>query len=244
MPADEVLGIVISYRGFTLIELLVVIAIIAILAAILFPVFAQTREKARATACMSNLRQLAIAFSTYRIDHDGKFPYMVRWDESRGQYWRWVNAIYEHVKNDQIFACPSNEVDTDAESRPTLQAPLPETSYFYCSYYLEGVAETDIQDTTRTIILMDGWFFPGGGGQNGANYPMFYAPWADGQVMADWVNNAPSQYVDQIAVDKMHRHNNGLNVAYYDGHVKFITHAVKEDFTPAQEQRRMRLPAR
>src|SRR5580698_6874863 len=60
--------------GFTLIELLVVIAIIAILAAILFPVFAQVREKARQTACSSNMKQLALAFIAYSTDYDGGFP--------------------------------------------------------------------------------------------------------------------------------------------------------------------------
>ncbi len=60
-------------RGFTLIELLVVIAIIAILAAILFPVFAQARESARRTSCLSNLKQLGTAFQMYQQDYDGRF---------------------------------------------------------------------------------------------------------------------------------------------------------------------------
>src|SRR5271165_1518177 len=60
--------------GFTLIELLVVIAIIAILAAILFPVFAQAREKARQASCQSNLKQLGLAFLQYAVDYDGCFP--------------------------------------------------------------------------------------------------------------------------------------------------------------------------
>src|SRR4051794_25612458 len=64
-------------RGFTLIELLVVIAIIAILAAILFPVFAQAREKARQTTCLSNLRQLASGMTMYSQDSDGLFPPVV-----------------------------------------------------------------------------------------------------------------------------------------------------------------------
>ncbi|MCS7301624.1 MAG: DUF1559 domain-containing protein, partial [Fimbriimonadales bacterium] len=61
-------------KGFTLIELLVVIAIIAILAAILFPVFARAREKGRQTTCLSNLRQLGMAFVAYRADFEGVNP--------------------------------------------------------------------------------------------------------------------------------------------------------------------------
>jgi prepilin-type N-terminal cleavage/methylation domain-containing protein len=64
----------VPHRGFTLIELLVVIAIIAILAAILFPVFAQAREAARKTACLSNTRQLGMAFVQYVNDYDEQFP--------------------------------------------------------------------------------------------------------------------------------------------------------------------------
>jgi prepilin-type N-terminal cleavage/methylation domain-containing protein/prepilin-type processing-associated H-X9-DG protein len=96
-------------RGFTLIELLVVIAIIGILAALLFPVFARARAKARQTSCLSNLKQLGTALSLYTEDYDGTYP--------RGQYWpwdgshTWVYALEPYVKNTAVFRCPSQGND-------------------------------------------------------------------------------------------------------------------------------------
>jgi prepilin-type N-terminal cleavage/methylation domain-containing protein/prepilin-type processing-associated H-X9-DG protein len=108
-------------RGFTLIELLVVIAIIAILAAILFPVFAKAREKARQTSCLSNIRQLATAIHAYGQDNDETLP--LGWYYDPGfdpppadlgfDPWYieidWRTAIVPYVKNGQIFLCPTFE---------------------------------------------------------------------------------------------------------------------------------------
>src|SRR5438309_1184889 len=94
--------------GFTLIELLVVIAIIAILAAILFPVFAQAREKARQIACLSNTKQLATAYMMYVQDYDETFVFSVRWGGA-GQ--GWGGHLYPYVKNRQVFACPDDSAD-------------------------------------------------------------------------------------------------------------------------------------
>jgi len=105
-------------RGFTLIELLVVIAIIAILAAILFPVFAQAREKARAISCASNLKNLGTAVLMYAQDYDETYPnsnggstdaHLCSVMKNKGSYAGWIgNLLYPYTKNAGIFACPSN----------------------------------------------------------------------------------------------------------------------------------------
>jgi len=94
-------------RGFTLIELLVVIAIIAILAAILFPVFAQAREKARATACFSNLRQLGMSVSLYLQDFEAFPMYSFTPGNTLEGPYRWYDQLIPYTRNLQIFNCPS-----------------------------------------------------------------------------------------------------------------------------------------
>src|SRR5438034_1010063 len=92
-------------RGFTLIELLVVIAIIAILAAILFPVFAQAREKARQSSCLSNHKQVAMGVLMYVQDYDETFP---QYDFlATGVRIMWFQAVASYLKANQIYKCPS-----------------------------------------------------------------------------------------------------------------------------------------
>jgi prepilin-type N-terminal cleavage/methylation domain-containing protein/prepilin-type processing-associated H-X9-DG protein len=102
--------------GFTLIELLVVIAIIAILAAILFPVFSRAREMARRTSCLNNFKQIGLGLIQYAQDYDETFPVRygaccgpsAYYDYVNGYEKTWETMIYPYVKNYDVFKCPSN----------------------------------------------------------------------------------------------------------------------------------------
>jgi prepilin-type N-terminal cleavage/methylation domain-containing protein/prepilin-type processing-associated H-X9-DG protein len=108
-------------KGFTLIELLVVIAIIAILAAILFPVFARARENARRTSCLSNVKQFSLGLMQYTQDYDERYPRAYfdsddptappggKWvsPASGKTRWFWQQIVYPYTKSTQIFVCPS-----------------------------------------------------------------------------------------------------------------------------------------
>jgi prepilin-type N-terminal cleavage/methylation domain-containing protein/prepilin-type processing-associated H-X9-DG protein len=128
-------------KGFTLIELLVVVAIIAILAAILFPVFAQAREKARQSACLSNVKQLGTGIQMYLQDYDDVFPFNWYgptpdfWWQTKpatgagsGEAYKWMDVIYPYVKNEQVFTCPSDGAPRrEYIYRGRLTGPLPTT---------------------------------------------------------------------------------------------------------------------
>src|ERR1051325_3771909 len=99
-------------RGFTLIELLVVIAIIAILAGILFPVFAQAREKARQATCLSNVKQASLASLMYAQDYDETLIRLTRITSKSGaegydESWDWPKMLEPYMKNRQVYGCPS-----------------------------------------------------------------------------------------------------------------------------------------
>ena len=122
--------------GFTLIELLVVIAIIAILAAILFPVFAKVREKARQTSCLSNEKQIGLAILSYTSDYDETYPRRQFQDPVNGVYISWRQLMQPYFKSTQIFHCPSNpDVLTDGDFEVTTSGgqkyPFVPASYAY-----------------------------------------------------------------------------------------------------------------
>jgi len=142
-------------RGFTLIELLVVIAIIAILAAILFPVFAQAREQARKISCVSNVKELALAVQMYTQDYDETYPLLEAPDPAakppspdfQGGSADWHNMVQPYIKNYQIYICPDspykqsdpvNYFDPFWSYSMTPNAGIIGASYWGDNYYTRG----------------------------------------------------------------------------------------------------------
>ena len=180
------------YRGFTLIELLVVIAIIAILAAILFPVFAKAREKARQTSCLSNVKQIGLAMMMYAEDYDER--YMVV-NHSSG--YDWFPPLYPYVKNRQIFRCPSYKA----------LASEPETDYVLNGLFAHGTSMAQIDTPAGQISIAER---AAGVSETG------YHPWPDGSAWDDL--STYSEFESHLATD---RHNGGANYGFADGHAKW-----------------------
>jgi prepilin-type N-terminal cleavage/methylation domain-containing protein/prepilin-type processing-associated H-X9-DG protein len=152
-------------KGFTLIELLVVIAIIAILAAILFPVFAQAREKARAITCTSNEKQMGLAVLQYLEDNDEMFPMLQYY--ANGSPIDWQQAIYPYVKNGSstanglggIWACPDFPVANEQSQYGINQLLCRDGAGTYdagiAGYAGGGVSESVIQTPSDEALVME-----------------------------------------------------------------------------------------
>jgi len=237
-------------RGFTLIELLVVIAIIAILAAILFPVFARARENARKSSCQNNLKQLALGFKQYINDFDERYPLIAVTTGSNTGVppYGWADALQPYIKNTQVYQCPSDTAE--GQDNPTVTGY---TDYWYNANFVRkvprgtstitsGANESMLGSSAQTLIAGDGGTTTGGD-TGSARYAICgdtgtTAPSATGQPVAaalTWPDNgattvdactstAPSgtTQTTNATYPAAQIHLDGANFAYSDGHVKWL----------------------
>ena len=138
-----------THRAFTLIELLVVIAIISILAAILFPVFAKVREKARQVSCTSNEKQLGLGLMQYVQDNDEFYPSGM--DQSHHAGLGWAAQVYPYIKSTAVFKCP----DDSATQKSVVPARYPVSYGLNDTLALAGVSSVQLNSPTRTIMLFE-----------------------------------------------------------------------------------------
>jgi len=199
-------------RGFTLIELLVVIAIIAILAAILFPVFARARENARKSNCMSNVKQIMLGTMQYVQDYDERFNRRAYSDHA-SDHWFIGNArttLAPYIKNDEVWSCPSRR-RTQADGNGVVH----NYTCYWQNAWVEGVAQAQIQAPADVVCFAD------------ANY------WLDSY----WKTNSyPTGSTENGRLQTVTpKHTDGFNFGYCDGHVKWsrLTQVKWSAFTMA-----------
>jgi len=216
-----------SLTGFTLIELLVVIAIIAILAAILFPVFAQAREKARATTCLSNGKQIALSISMYAQDYDETFPISIQAAGTTAETW-WDDSIQPYIKTGSkggILTCPSAP---SAGYGYSFNQAMSGKSIASANAPADTVMTADaaqcpkLRDAVNGLNRANPWFLytvngnenlwtpaPGTGFTNGN---------PDATIRADLLDTD----TDAAQGLARFRHNEGANTTFADGHAKYV----------------------
>ena len=191
--------------GFTLIELLVVIAIIAILAAILFPVFAKAREKARQSSCLSNLKQIALANLQYAQDYDERT--VINRQGGTGSYIQFINP---YIKSSQIFDCPSNSLKSAITYNGCRSYPFNSMLWNTALGTIASPSETVMTADGTVNTWMGAWdlYRPSNGMRPDKTSGTDNASWGGAATQAwTYMNFAE-------------RHNDVGNVAFMDGHCK------------------------
>lgn len=199
-------------KGFTLIELLVVIAIIALLAAILFPVFARARENARRASCQSNLKQISLGVLQYVQDYDERFP-LAFYNARAGSQYGWSYFIQPYAKSIQVLQCPSE---------PMKQTEDP-NSYNYNDYalnrclssHLHGMNSARLENSANTLLVFEGYYNHTTAQVAGAAIP--YGDYWGAVYASDAATGVRKDLYTGLL-----RHLEGSNFSFTDGHVKWL----------------------
>ena len=223
-------------KGFTLIELLVVIAIIAVLAAILFPVFANAREKGRQAACLSNEKQMGLAVMEYVQDYDECYPCGINDPGSAGG--GWAGQIFPYVKSAGVYACPDdtskpygswqtisyaynwtftfagNQINNVAAG-PVILPKLNASSLtiLFCEIQGDSAPLTPLGVNEATSAVAND--------SCGTGYPGVQTGWFTGK-LGFATGSPPGRTWAQIPANSNGRHNNGSNYIAADGHCKWL----------------------
>ena len=210
--------------GFTLIELLVVIAIIAILAAILFPVFQKVRENARATVCLSNTRQVGLGVQQYLQDSDERLFFCSKYSSQNMNVsydsrvtmapantdysTLWYNAVMPFIKSNAVFTCPD---DSAPVPTPDATGALSIKRSYIAIRAAEGLSSSQIPDPAETIVIADKW----------EKQP-------NGSAITDtWIEPFNGDFDYYPTFKRMalagDRHQGGASCTFFDGHAKRTT---------------------
>jgi prepilin-type N-terminal cleavage/methylation domain-containing protein/prepilin-type processing-associated H-X9-DG protein len=225
--------------GFTLIELLVVIAIIAILAAILFPVFAKAREKARQITCLSNEKQLGLAFMQYTQDYDELLP-AEHWGQPQG----WGGEIYSYVKSTGAFHCPDDPTQA-ITSKAGVAVPVsfsmnyafsnePNSAGYPLSGFNAPASTIVLSESTGSAVVVT-LVDEGTNNYTTDPYGTYGTHWlscaADGMDTNGYWGGGGANYATGLigginnkysTADGPPAHNGGANYVLADGHAKFV----------------------
>lgn len=212
-------------QGFTLIELLVVIAIIAILAAILFPVFAKARENARRASCQSQLKQISLGLMQYGQDNDESMPKGL----ANGRGAGWAGPTMPYIKSTAIFKCPSDTKKPN--NNPQISYAYNQAITYPINGYSGAAAMAEFAAPARTVLLFEvtndtfnpntdgplSAYSPGGNGLN--TNPNLVPSSPQARYATGYMANGtyPSVYDAPTG-----RHLDGANYAFLDGHVKWL----------------------
>jgi prepilin-type N-terminal cleavage/methylation domain-containing protein/prepilin-type processing-associated H-X9-DG protein len=213
--------------GFTLIELLVVIAIIAILAAILFPVFARAREKARQTSCLSNVKQIGLGLMMYVQDYDERYPTLYYYTNSTPSRIDYVQVLHPYINNMQVWNCPSAETETPVENYSSLA-----TRCYGYSRFLNYRKAASIDRSAEIVALADACMDSWGPGRlyspsNGWNEMIAEQDFSE--AVDPRTNNSYWRTAEEggrPGFNVSPRHNGQANLCFADGHAKSMTYSA------------------